>query len=233
MMDSGTLEQQKATLLIKDRSSQHQHLQQADNNDLQRDIALAEEAREASLKQQCLQLYRKKTLPMLTILFFLEVLYAGWSTMKYRCLDLKQVENAPIFMMGCILQVYLGVMAIKDGLILISLSKMIKCISQVNLLCVHSFIQVLDILALLSISITVCMQNFSEPEDSNGVQAAEDFYSICKMSVIVALTLAVVKFFALLYLMFYRIFGKRLITEEQTGLSQQAIRSETMMMTPF
>ena len=161
-----------------------------------------------------IETYRKRTVPALTILFFVEVLYAGWSTSKYRCLDLSLVKDAPIFMMGCILQAYLVVMAVKDGLILISLTKNIRCVSQRKLICLHACIQGLDIAAMVGTAVTVCMENLSEPQDEGGVQTATDFYSICRTSVIVALTLAVVKFLALLYLMFYCILGKRLIRED-------------------
>ena len=155
------------------------------------------------------------------MLFILEVIYAGWSTMKYRCLDLKKVESAPFFLTSCILQVYLGIMAIKDGLILISLSKKIGCIRQRTLLFIHCIIQVLDVMALVSIAITVCMDYETETvpseqalDGSEELQTAMDFYSICKMSVVFALILSFVKFCGLTYLMFFCVFSRRLIREQ-------------------
>ena len=70
---------------------------------------------ESKLSQQCDELHRLKTMPTLAMLFILEVIYAGWSTMKFRCLDLKKVESVPFFFTSCVLQFYLGIMAIKDG----------------------------------------------------------------------------------------------------------------------
>ena len=183
--------------------------------------AQANREREAKISQHCDELHRIKTIPILSMLFILEVIYAGWSTMKYRCLDLKKVESAPFFLTSCILQVYLGIMAIKDGLILISLSKKIGCISQRTLLFIHCIIQVLDVMALVSIAITVCMDYETEtvpPEQaldgSEELQTAMDFYSICKMSVVFALILSFVKFCGLIYLMFFCVFSRRLIREQ-------------------
>ena len=183
--------------------------------------------REAKISLHCDELHRIKTIPILSMLFILEVIYAGWSTMKYRCLDLKRVESAPFFLTSCILQVYLGVMAIKDGLILISLSKKIGCISQRTLLFIHCIMQVIDVMALVSIAITVCMDYETEtvppePEQqeqqgddgSSELQTALDFYSICKMSVVFALILSFVKFCGLIYLMFFCVFSRRLIREQ-------------------
>ena len=76
---------------------------------------------------------------MLWILFGIEVIYAGWSTVKYKSLDLEQVKKEPVFIMSSILQVYLGCMAIKDGLILISMTKNIQCVNQKKLLYLHCF----------------------------------------------------------------------------------------------
>ena len=67
--------------------------------------------------------------------------------------------------MGCALQIYMMYMAIKDGLILISLSKRIQCISQRTLLLVHCVVQVIDIMALIITAVTVCMQNVNIPMD--------------------------------------------------------------------
>ena len=127
-------------------------------------------------------------------------------------LSFSLIKSEPIFLLGQLLQHYLCAMTIKDGLLLFALAKQITCLSQKSLLYTHGTSQLIDISALVFMAIAVCMKNH------HGQLAQDDdqsnFYAISKMNVIVSLTFSVFKSFAVLYLLFYCVFSRRLIREK-------------------
>ena len=95
----------------------------------------------------------------MALFFVIELLYAGWSSVQVKCLDLSVIESAPIFLSGAVLQGYLILVAVRDGLIFIALYRKVNCVSQRSLISTHGLVQTFDVIALFTMAIVVCFHN--------------------------------------------------------------------------
>ena len=116
------------------------------------------------------RLCRKKTIPVLSLFFIAEILYVSWASLQMRILnDLESLKAAPNFTTGCLLLAYLAYVAVKDGVICLSLYKRVKCLRPLKLVRTHGVLLIVDIAALALLASTVCSNTAAAPTRDGSV----------------------------------------------------------------